>query len=44
MSLVARVFEDSLLRWYQQRLAPGDRSAQGGLLTVIQRNSGDAAA
>jgi len=40
-SLVARVFEDSLLRWYRQRLAPGDRTAQGGLLTAIQRNSGD---
>lgn len=41
MSLLARVFEDSLLRWYRQRLAPGDRTAQGGLLTVIQRSSGD---
>jgi hypothetical protein len=38
---VARVFEDSLLRWYERRLAPGDRRAQGGLLTVIQRSSGD---
>ena len=25
MSVVARVFEDSLLRWYERRLAPGDR-------------------
>jgi len=41
MALVARVFEDSLLRWYRQRLAPGDSTAQGGLLTVIQRSSGD---
>jgi len=41
MSVVARVFEDSLLRWYERRLAPGDRAAQGGLLTVIQRSSGD---
>ena len=45
MSVVARVFEDSLLRWYERRLAPGDsrgeRRAQGGLLTVIQRSSGD---
>ena len=41
MSVVARVFEESLLRWYEQRLAPGDRTAQGGLLTVIQRSSGD---
>jgi hypothetical protein len=41
MSVVARVFEDSLLRWYERRLAPGDRSAQGGLLNVIQRSSGD---
>jgi hypothetical protein len=41
MTLVARVFEDSLLRWYRQRLAPGDPTAQGGLLTVIQRSSGD---
>jgi hypothetical protein len=41
MALVARVFEDSLLRWYRQRLAPGDPTAQGGLLTVIQRSSGD---
>ena len=41
MSVVARVFEDSLLRWYERRLAPGDRTAQGGLLTVIQRSSGD---
>jgi hypothetical protein len=41
MTLVARVFEDSLLRWYRQRLAPEDPTAQGGLLTVIQRSSGD---
>ena len=41
MALVARVFEDSLLRWYRQRLAPGDPTAQAGLLTVIQRSSGD---
>jgi hypothetical protein len=41
LTLVARVFEDSLLRWYERRLAPGDRRAQGGLLTVIQRSSGD---
>ena len=45
MSVVARVFEDSLLRWYERRLAlgdsPGERAAQGGLLTVIQRSSGD---
>jgi len=41
MALVARVFEDSLLRWVRQRLAPGDPTAQGGLLTVIQRSSGD---
>ena len=41
MSVVVRVFADSLLRWYEQRLAPGDRAAQGGLLTVIQRSSGD---
>jgi hypothetical protein len=41
MSVVARVFEDSLLRWYERRLAPGDRTAQGGLLTGIQRSSGD---
>jgi hypothetical protein len=41
MTLVARVFEDSLLRWYERRLAPGDGTAQGGLLTVIQRSSGD---
>jgi hypothetical protein len=41
MSLVARVFEDSLLRWYERRLAPGDPTAQGGLLNVIQRSSGD---
>jgi hypothetical protein len=41
MSVVARVFEDSLLRWYERRLAPGDRTAQGGLLNVIQRSAGD---
>ncbi len=41
MTLVARVFEDSLLRWYRQRLAPDEPTAQGGLLTVIQRSSGD---
>jgi hypothetical protein len=46
MSVVARVFEDSLLRWYERRLAPGNssrggRAAQGGLLMVIQRSSGD---
>jgi hypothetical protein len=46
MSVVARVFEDSLLRWYERRLAPGNssrggRAAQGGLMTVIQRSSGD---
>jgi hypothetical protein len=41
MALVARVFEDSLLRWYRQRLAPEDPTAQDGLLTVIQRSSGD---
>jgi Putative transposase/Transposase zinc-binding domain len=41
MSVVARVFEDSLLRWYERRLAPGDYTAQGGLLNVIQRSSGD---
>jgi len=41
MSVVARVFEDSLLRWYERRLAPRDRRAQGGLLNVIQRCSGD---
>jgi hypothetical protein len=40
MSLVARVFEDSLLLWYERRLAPGDATAQGGLLNVIQRTSG----
>jgi hypothetical protein len=37
MRVVARVFADSLLRWYERRLAPGDWTAQGGLLTVIQR-------
>jgi len=41
MSVVARVFEDSLLRWYEHRLAPGDHAARGGLLNVIQRSSGD---
>ncbi len=45
MSVVARVFEDSPLRWYERRLAPGgargERRAQGGLLTVIQRSSDD---
>jgi hypothetical protein len=41
MALLARVFEDSLLRWYRQRLPPGDPMAQGGLFTVIQRSSGD---
>jgi|SRR5450631_1241696 len=41
MTLVARVFEDSLLRWHERRLAPADRRAQGGLLAVIQRSSGD---
>jgi hypothetical protein len=41
MHVVARVFADSLLRWYERRLAPGDCNAQSGLLTVIQRSSGD---
>jgi hypothetical protein len=41
MHVVARVFADSLFRWYERRLAPGDCNAQGGLLTVIQRSSGD---
>jgi hypothetical protein len=41
MRVVARVFADSLLRWYEWRLAPGDHRAQGGLFTVIQRSSGD---
>ena len=38
---VARVFADSLLRWYACRLAPPSLPAQGGLFTVIQRCSGD---
>ena len=41
MRVVARVVADSLLRWYERRLAPGEWSAQGGLLTVIHRSSGD---
>jgi hypothetical protein len=38
MTLAARLFEDSLLRWYRQQLAPEDPTAQGGLLTVIRRS------
>lgn len=41
MRVVARVFADSLLRWYERRLAPRDWTARGGLLTVIQRSGGD---
>ena len=41
IGVVARVFADSLLRWYGRRLAPSNGTAQGGLLTVIQRSSGD---
>jgi hypothetical protein len=41
MGVVARVFADSLLRWYGRRLAPNNGTSQGGLLTVIQRSSGD---
>ena len=41
MRVVARVFADSLVRWYARRLAPTSLPAQGGLLTVIQRASGD---
>jgi hypothetical protein len=41
MGVVTRVFADSLLRWYRRRLAPDNGTAQGGLLTVIQRSSGD---
>jgi hypothetical protein len=41
MGVVTRVFADSLLRWYRRRLAPNNGTSQGGLLTVIQRSSGD---
>jgi hypothetical protein len=41
MSAVARVFADSLLRWYARRLAPASTRAQGGLFTVVQRCAGD---